>query len=40
MNWIKPTAATGNLGGAAVSIRSLTKRYGNMAVVKDIDLEK
>ena len=39
MNWIKPTTATGNLGGAAVSIRSLTKRYGNIAVVKDIDLE-
>ncbi len=38
MNWTK-SPATLDDGGASVSIRRLTKRYGEVAAVKEIDLE-
>ena len=39
MNWIKPLSEPSNEGGAAVSLRRLTKHYGDSAAVKDLDLE-
>jgi putative spermidine/putrescine transport system ATP-binding protein len=39
MNWMKPSSETADRRGATVSIRRLTKRYGDVAAVKDIDLE-